>query len=219
MQSAKAHSTYIPSRIDSGRVDTKSVELDPGMSPAAGVVNLSNADDLRWSAIVSLAPQAKVALDIFAHNDMYLLKGSLIEQDYQFQAGAFLCRSTDKGLRAGDDGATIFIYRDRVVNSCRERTLQPAELEWHPGGVEGMAVAPLLNTYHRLMLVSWLPHTRVGFHLHPRGEEIFVLQGELIDQHGRYPAGTWLRFYPGSGHAPYTETLTLILLRNGHLSH
>ena len=27
-------------------------------------------------------------------------------------------------------------------------------------------------------------------HFHPQGEEIFVLEGEFCDEHGRYPAGT-----------------------------
>lgn len=218
MQYVKTHGTNIPKQIEIGMVETKSIDLDRSMSQESEIVNLSSADDLRWSAIISLPPQANVPLDTFAHNDMYVLKGSLIEVANEFQAGAYLCRTTDKGLRAGDDGVTIFVYRDRVVKSIRERTIKPGDLEWYQGGVDGMAVAPLLNTYHRLMLVSWLPNTQVDFHMHPRGEEIFVLEGELIDQKGRYPAGTWQRLHPGTGHTPYTETKTLILLRNGHLS-
>ena len=80
-----------------------------------------------------------------------------------------------------------------------------------------MQVASLIGPDHELMLVVWSRGTHMRFHRHPQGEEIFVLQGELRDQHGCYPAGTWQRLHPGTGHAPYSETDTLILLRNGHL--
>jgi anti-sigma factor ChrR (cupin superfamily) len=39
-------------------------------------------------------------------------------------------------------------------------------------------------------------------HLHPEGEEIVVLDGELADEHGTYPAGTYIKNPPGSAHAP-----------------
>lgn len=67
------------------------------------------------------------------------------------------------------------------------------------------------------MRVAWTRSSQMRFHNHSAGEEIFVLQGELCDQSGQYPAGTWWRLHPGTGHAPYSETDTLILLRNGHL--
>lgn len=39
-------------------------------------------------------------------------------------------------------------------------------------------------------------------HGHPGGEEILVLDGVFSDEHGDYPAGTYLRNPPGSRHAP-----------------
>jgi anti-sigma factor ChrR (cupin superfamily) len=63
------------------------------------------------------------------------------------------------------------------------------------------------------------PGTRAHMHHHPRGEEIDVLEGELQDQRGRYPAGSWQRLHADPGHAPFADVDTLILLRNGHLRH
>lgn len=34
------------------------------------------------------------------------------------------------------------------------------------------------------------------------GEEIFVLRGELVDEHGAHPTHTWLRLPPGATHTP-----------------
>ena len=41
-------------------------------------------------------------------------------------------------------------------------------------------------------------------HIHPGGEEIFVLEGEFADEFGLYPAGTYIRNPPGSRHCPYS---------------
>ena len=54
-------------------------------------------------------------------------------------------------------------------------------------------------------------------HRHFGGEEILVLSGEFIDEHGRYPAGTWLRSPHLSQHTPYVEQETIIYVKTGHL--
>ncbi|MEK9755036.1 MAG: cupin domain-containing protein, partial [Rhodospirillaceae bacterium] len=54
-------------------------------------------------------------------------------------------------------------------------------------------------------------------HDHPGGEEIFVVEGSLIDEHGRYPEGTWLRAPSGSVHSPYTDEGCVLWVKSGHL--
>lgn len=41
---------------------------------------------------------------------------------------------------------------------------------------------------------------------HPDGEDVYVLEGEMIEGDRRFPAGTYLHFAPGSSHRPRTET-------------
>jgi anti-sigma factor ChrR (cupin superfamily) len=49
-------------------------------------------------------------------------------------------------------------------------------------------------------------------HSHPDGEEILVLDGVFSDEHGRYPAGTFLLNPHGSEHAPFSpEGCTLFV--------
>ncbi len=50
-------------------------------------------------------------------------------------------------------------------------------------------------------------------HTHPQGEEIFVLEGEFCDDHGRYPAGTYLLNPDGTQHAPYSDQGCTLLVR------
>lgn len=42
-------------------------------------------------------------------------------------------------------------------------------------------------------------------HEHARGEEVLVLEGVFSDEHGDYPASTYVRNPWGSCHAPYTR--------------
>src|SRR3546814_15715389 len=41
---------------------------------------------------------------------------------------------------------------------------------------------------------------------HPTGEDVYVLEGEMIEGDRRFPAGSWLHFLPGSSHDPRTAT-------------
>jgi anti-sigma factor ChrR (cupin superfamily) len=50
-------------------------------------------------------------------------------------------------------------------------------------------------------------------HPHPEGEEILVLDGEFADEHGVYPAGTYLKNPPGSSHAPMSATGCTLLVK------
>lgn len=69
----------------------------------------------------------------------------------------------------------------------------------------------------QVALVRWPAGERFQAHRHPGGEEIFVLSGELKDEHGSYRAGTWLRSPHMSDHHPYVEEDTLIWVKVGHL--
>ncbi len=56
-------------------------------------------------------------------------------------------------------------------------------------------------------------------HEHAKGEEFLVLEGIFSDEHGDYPAGTYVRNPPGSGHAPISEKgcRTTLWVKFGHL--
>jgi anti-sigma factor ChrR (cupin superfamily) len=66
-------------------------------------------------------------------------------------------------------------------------------------------------------LVRWAPGTRFQPHSHPGGEEILVLDGVFQDEHGDYPAGSWLRNPPGSIHRPWSDPGCTIWVKTGHL--
>ena len=61
-------------------------------------------------------------------------------------------------------------------------------------------------------IVRYDPGSVFPHHEHPQGEEILVLDGVFEDEHGVYPAGTYLLNPEGFGHAPRsTEGCTLLV--------
>ena len=62
-------------------------------------------------------------------------------------------------------------------------------------------------------LVRYAPDSRFQAHDHELGEEFLVLEGVFSDEHGDYPAGTYVRNPPGSRHAPYTAPGCTILVK------
>lgn len=66
-------------------------------------------------------------------------------------------------------------------------------------------------------LVRYAPGAHFAAHTHPLGEEILVLQGTFADEHGIYPAGTYLKNPPGSSHAPFTAQGCTLLVKLRHM--
>jgi anti-sigma factor ChrR (cupin superfamily) len=62
-------------------------------------------------------------------------------------------------------------------------------------------------------VVRYAAGSRFAPHGHERGEEFLVLDGVFADEHGRYPAGTYVRNPPGSAHAPFSDEGCTILVK------
>jgi len=54
-------------------------------------------------------------------------------------------------------------------------------------------------------VVRYLPGARFPTHAHPDGEEILVLDGIFSDEHGDWPAGTYLLNPEGFRHSPFSR--------------
>ena len=54
-------------------------------------------------------------------------------------------------------------------------------------------------------VVRYDPNSKFAEHPHPDGEEILVLDGVFSDEHGDYPAGSYLLNPEGFSHAPFSD--------------
>ena len=54
-------------------------------------------------------------------------------------------------------------------------------------------------------IVRYAPGSRFSSHIHTGGEEFLVLDGVFQDEHGDFPAGSYIRNPPQSSHTPGSE--------------
>ena len=181
------------------------------------IVQLTDAHDPLWSGVLVLAPGECLRLADGARHDLLVLSGTIaLGGGDELENGDFAIRDGGTDLRAGAAGAQVFAYRDAAGAGCEALTVPRDERPWREGRTPGMLVASLCTAGHPVSLVLWQPEARTRHHAHPRGEDIFVVRGELCEQ-DRLAAGSWIRLHPGAWHAPHVETPTLILVRSGHL--
>lgn len=62
-------------------------------------------------------------------------------------------------------------------------------------------------------VVRYAPSSAFSPHTHGGGEEFFVLEGVFSDEHGDYPAGTYVRNPVGSTHTPSSREGCTILVK------
>ena len=153
--------------------------------------------------------------------EILVLDGVFSDEHGHYPAGTYL-RNPPNSSHApfSEEGCTLFVKLwqfsagdDECVHINTRTNI------WHPGLVPGLSVMPL-HAFDGIStaLVKWAPHTVFNAHVHPGGEEIFVLEGVFHDEHGQYPQGSWLRSPRYSKHAPYTQSEgALIYVKTGHL--
>jgi anti-sigma factor ChrR (cupin superfamily) len=152
----------------------------------------------RATSVVRYAPGARFSEHLHAlGEEILVLNGTLSDEAGDYGPGTYL-KNPPRDT-------------ERVVVNTRTAA-------WRQGLVPGLRVLPLseFETQHTA-LVRWAPDTYFNPHRHFGGEEIFVVEGVFSDEHGNYPAGSWLRSPHLSQHQPFSREGCLILVKTGHL--
>jgi anti-sigma factor ChrR (cupin superfamily) len=115
-------------------------------------------------------------------------------------------------------GCTLFVkLRHLGPDQVVREVIDTKSAQWHQGMVPGLHVMPLMQQGNGSTLVRWAPQTYFNPHKHYGGEEIFVVDGVFEDEHGRYPAGSWIRSPHMSLHQPFSKEGCTIFVKTGHL--
>lgn len=153
--------------------------------------------------------------------EILVLDGVFSDEHGQYPAGTYL-RNPPETSHApfSEEGCTLLVKLWQfTAGDDLSMRIDTRSNTWYPGLVPGLSVMPL-HEFDGVStaLVRWGPHTVFNPHVHPGGEEIFVLEGVFHDEHGCYPEGSWLRSPRYSQHAPYTQSEgALIYVKTGHL--
>jgi len=111
----------------------------------------------------------------------------------------------------------------KINSDLAKRALaRTAEMEWvaspAPGVERKMLDRDGAEMARATSLVRFAPGASFPAHAHGAGEEYLVLEGVFSDQDGDYPAGTYVRHPPGSGHAPFSRAGCVIFVKLRQMS-
>lgn len=194
-------------------------------SPLAGVERLmlerEGGEVARATSIVRYAPGSHFSAHTHGGGEEFLVLEGIFEDEHgSYPAGTYV-RNPPGSSHAprSEEGCVLFVKLMQFHPADRERkVIDTRSAEWFPGQVEGLSVMPLHQFGNEsVALVRWARGTVFKPHTHFGGEEILVLEGTFEDEHGSYPAGTWLRSPSMSRHHPFTREGCTILVKVGHL--
>jgi anti-sigma factor ChrR (cupin superfamily) len=195
-------------------------------SPMPGVerrmLDRIGGEAARATSIVRYAPGSAFSEHVHdGGEELLVLDGVFSDETGDFPAGSYVRNPVgSRHAPRSAEGCTIFLKLRQSDPADAERVVVDTRAApFLPGRAPGLSVLPLhsFGTEHAA-LVRWSPGTRFDAHRHWGGEEILVLDGVFQDEHGEYPAGTWIRSPHLSGHAPFSDAGCLIWVKTGHLS-
>jgi anti-sigma factor ChrR (cupin superfamily) len=208
------------------KVVIKPEEMTWSPSPVPGInrayLDRVGGEVAKASSIVKYKPNSTFTQHEHCEGEEILvLDGTFSDENGNYSAGTYLRNPPNsKHSPYSKTGCTLFVKlrhfhpEDIAVVKINTQT----EI-WHQGLVPGLSVMPL-HEFNGVgtALVKWAPNTIFNPHVHPGGEEIFVIKGVFHDEHASYPTGTWIRSPRYSKHAPFTKSEgALIYVKTGHL--
>mgnify|MGYP000099379944 CR=1 FL=1 len=148
-----------------------------------------------------------------------MLEGVFSDETGNYPAGTYI-RNPHNSRHSpfSNTGCTLFVKLGHFHPDDQEVVrVDTKGTPWLPGQGR-LSVMPLHDFKgEHTALVRWPKGEKFVPHTHFGGEEILVLSGEFIDEHGRYPEGSWQRSPHMSRHHPFVEQETVILVKVGHL--
>lgn len=210
----------------SKRVVIRPDDYDWVDSPASGVQRMMldriGEEVARATTIVRFAPNSQ--FDPHTHGggeEFLVLEGVFSDEHGDYPAGSYVRNpiGTSHRPHIGPEGCTILVKLCQFSETdTDQKAIDTRSAAFQPGSRPGLTVLPLhSHEAENVALVRWAPGTRFADHAHWGGEEIFVLEGTFQDEHGDYPAGTWIRSPHLSRHNPWSDEGCLIYVKTGHL--
>jgi len=177
----------------------------------------------RATSFVRYAPNSMFSRHTHVGGEEFLvLEGEFGDEHGRYPVGTYVRNpiGTAHTPEVGEQGCLIFVKLYQFENDDQAQlVVDTRATSWSPGLIPGLEVMSL-HDYRgeQVALVRWAPNTQFASHKHRGGEEILVIDGSFYDEHGEYPAGTWIRNPHQSEHSPYTrDEGALIYVKVGHL--
>lgn len=178
----------------------------------------------RATSLVRYAPDSAFSEHVHGGGEeFFVLTGEFGDEHQRYPVGTYVRNpvGTEHSPKVGAQGCTILVKLHQFeVADQAQVVIDTVAAQWSPGLVAGLEVLSL-HQYEaeHVALVRWAPNTQFSAHTHHGGEEVFVIAGTFHDEHGEYPAGSWIRSPHQSTHTPFTkDDGALIYVKIGHLA-
>lgn len=186
------------------------IEWQPSPSPTVWRKRLyldGPKESGRVTSIVRYDPGS--AFPEHAHPDgeeILVLDGVFADQHGEYPAGTYLLNPDGTShAPSAPEGCTLFVKLRQYAGEGRTKLrMNTNALQWQPRGAPGVWHKPLYRQggYREwTALLKFAAGAETPGHVHPAGEEMFVIAGSVEDDDGVYPAGTWVRYPAGSAHS------------------
>jgi len=151
--------------------------------------------------------------------EILVLEGTFSDESGHYDEGHFIMNPPGSVHSPfSESGCTLFVkLRHLGPEQTSREVIDTKNASWYQGMVPGLNVMPLMQQGTGSTLVKWAPQTYFNPHRHFGGEEIYVVEGVFEDEHGRYPAGSWIRSPHMSMHKPFSQEGCTIFVKTGHL--
>lgn len=194
-------------------------------SPQAGVQRIPldriGAEVARATSLVRFAPGSHFPAHVHGGGEEILvLDGVFSDETGDYPVGSYLRNPPgSRHTPASAPGCTLLVKLWQFApDDHAELHLASGAMPWQDSSIPGLSRLPLHeHAGVQTALLRLQPGTRCPEQHFPGGEELFVLDGRLSDEHGDYPAGTWLRNPRGSRCARHSVTGALLYVKTGHL--
>lgn len=177
----------------------------------------------RATSLVRYAPNSTFPPHVHGGGEeFFVLAGEFGDEHRTYPAATYVRNpiGTAHSPRVGADGCVIFVKLHQFdQDDDTHVVIETAEAQWLLQCAPG-AQAILLHEFQdeRVLLLRLAPDTSIGERTLRGGAEAFVIEGSFHDEHGDYPAGTWLRYPDGSSPgAGARDEGALLYLKTGHL--
>src|SRR5262249_15539962 len=119
-----------------------------------------------------------------------------------------------------EPGCTILVkLRQMQPDETQRIVTDTTAAPWQSGATAGLSCIALHSgpDGETVAMQRLAPGSQLPAHVEPAGEEIFLVAGDLADEHGAYRTSTWIRNPAGFRHELRSAGGAVYWVKRGHL--
>ncbi|MEH2564566.1 cupin domain-containing protein [Bradyrhizobium sp. AZCC 2289] len=196
-------------------------------SPQAGVerrmLDRIGGEVARATSLVRYAPASSFPAHEHARGEEFLVLGGVFSDEYGDYGEGTYVRNPPRSRHTPRTapGCTILVkLRQMSPTEAQRVVIDTKNTTWRardPGGLEQLPLHAASDTGECVVIERLAAGGQPAEMDCPGGEEIFILSGDLRDEHGSYRAGTWIRNPAGFRRGLGSNNGATYWAKRGHL--